>query len=153
MSFLQPLRHADFSPRLFPKRKMGQWSGGSVQVAGGVFTSRQGSTAMSHRAYGASGYDEGWAFFRRPQLDHLSSAESRWSGCRYEGDRKFMDLNRDYLLQETLEVAAHSRWLSRRPAPNLSSLSTRTGRARVSISMRSTFWRTGRSGLRRYLRR
>ena len=34
-------------------------------------------------------------------------------------NRKFMDLNRDYLLQETLEVAAHSRWLSRRPAPNL----------------------------------
>lgn len=34
-------------------------------------------------------------------------------------NRKGKDLNRDYLLQETLEVAAHVRWLERRPVPEL----------------------------------
>lgn len=34
-------------------------------------------------------------------------------------NRSHIDLNRDYLLQETPEVAAHIRWLGRRPTPDL----------------------------------
>eukprot|EP00903_Cladosiphon_okamuranus_P003457 g3455.t1 len=34
-------------------------------------------------------------------------------------NRMGKDLNRDYLKQETLEVAAHIRWLSRKPVPDL----------------------------------
>ncbi|MDP4626095.1 MAG: M14 family metallocarboxypeptidase [Akkermansiaceae bacterium] len=34
-------------------------------------------------------------------------------------NRSRIDLNRDYLVHDSLEVAAHSRWLSRRPAPDL----------------------------------
>jgi len=33
------------------------------------------------------------------------------------GNRQGLDLNRDYLLQQSLEIAAHARWLSRKPVP------------------------------------
>lgn len=33
--------------------------------------------------------------------------------------REGMDLNRDYLLQQSLEISAHVRWLSRKPLPSL----------------------------------
>lgn len=35
------------------------------------------------------------------------------------GNRAGRDLNRDYLLFQSLETAAHSRWLSRQPVPDL----------------------------------
>ncbi len=34
-------------------------------------------------------------------------------------NRQGYDLNRDYLLQQSLEIAAHARWLSRQPVPSL----------------------------------
>lgn len=34
-------------------------------------------------------------------------------------NRSGTDLNRDYLLQTSLEVSAHARWLTRRPSPGL----------------------------------
>jgi len=35
------------------------------------------------------------------------------------GNRQGLDLNRDYLLQKSLEIAAHARWLSRKPIPSV----------------------------------
>ncbi len=34
-------------------------------------------------------------------------------------NRQDLDLNRDYLLQNSLEIAAHVRWLSRKPTPSI----------------------------------
>jgi len=34
-------------------------------------------------------------------------------------NREGRDMNRDYLLQQSLEIAAHTRWLSRKPLPSL----------------------------------
>lgn len=34
-------------------------------------------------------------------------------------NREGRDLNRDYLLQQSLEISAHARWLSRKPLPSL----------------------------------
>ena len=34
-------------------------------------------------------------------------------------NREGRDMNRDYLIQQSLEIAAHTRWLSRKPLPSL----------------------------------